>query len=159
MFTVQKYKAKAFVFNVPNSASFCLFSFFFHIAWTWESNPGRQDGRRRRIYLAMASKTMSQNCLLHLNSSLELFQLSSNIYNLDVIGRFPAKTFTTCNSLLLTIGRQFERYDSFSVLIKQRSRCRSTNCHRAGSSKRKSNRKLNCLEARTLGRQARPFHQ
>ena len=52
--------------NWPNPASFCLFLFFSHdkfstnTKWqkhrwrTWDSNPGQQDGRRRRIHWAMA---------------------------------------------------------------------------------------------------------
>ena len=49
-------------FNGPNPASFCLFSFFSHDKYStnltiiaWDSNPGRQDGRPRRIHWAMAA--------------------------------------------------------------------------------------------------------
>ena len=56
-----------FFLNGPIPASFCLFSFFSHSnsndkyklkkhRWcAWDSNPGRQDGRRRRIHWAMAA--------------------------------------------------------------------------------------------------------
>ena len=59
----------SFFFYWPIPASFCLFSFFSHSnsnsndkyklkkhRWcAWDSNPGRQDGRRRRIHWAIAA--------------------------------------------------------------------------------------------------------
>ena len=84
-----------FVFlNWPNPASFCLFSFFLHdkystntineksvVGVAWDSNPGWQDGRLRRIHWEMAAPQLLNFFTVSTAEQLYLFAQSLMLLN------------------------------------------------------------------------------